>query len=96
MFKIGTTTLFEFNITEIKKEVDFAIKEMVNDMTFINQSDGYDLYINNTQIVPGQEFNIGGNYREINFQNYNCRFVSNGAPVSKKCIILLKTYKNVV
>ena len=95
MFTVNGLRLIEYNISELKKEVDFAIKEQVNDMTFINQSDGYDLYVNNTKIVPGQEFNTGGNYGEINFQNYNCRFVSNGAPVQRTCVILLKTYKNI-
>ena len=95
--RINNLSLLEFNITEIVKEKDFAIKELVNDMTFENQSENADLYVNNTKLVVGQAFNIGGGYREINFQNYNCRFVYTGVGVQKnKCVILLKTYKHIV
>ena len=93
---INGLQLLEFNITEIVKNQNFAIKEMVNDMTFENQSDNSNLYINNTKLVPGQAFNIGGNYREINYQNYNCRFEYTGTGTEvRKCVVLLKTYKNV-
>ena len=88
--------LIPFYITELKHIQDFSIKEIVNDMTFLNQSEGYDVYVNNTQLVEGQEFNIGGGYREVNYENYTVRFVANGNPVvAKKCIVLLKQYKNI-
>ena len=93
--KIGNLQLLEYNISEIKKTLDFTIKEIANDITFINQSVGFDLYINNTVVVPGQEFNTGGNYGEIINQNFNCRFQDTGGGTSKNCIILLKTYKHI-
>lgn len=95
--RIGNLQLLDFYITELRYDKDFAIREIVNDLTIINQSEGYDLYVNNTQLVEGQQFNIGGNYGEINLENYTCRFVENGNPiVMKKAIVLLKQYKNVI
>jgi hypothetical protein len=94
--RIGNLQLLSFYITELKYQKDFTLKELVNDLTIINQSEGFDLYVNNTQLVEGQQFNIGGNYGEVNLENYTCRFVANGNPVVlQRAIVLLKQYKNI-
>ncbi len=91
--KVNGLELLEYHITDVEKENDFTIREIVNDITFINQSENVDVYVNNTKLVPGQAFNSGGNYREVNNQLYTVRFVYQGAGTQvNKCVVLLKKY----
>jgi hypothetical protein len=94
--KANGLELIQFNIEDIEKEQDFTIKELVNDITFINQSQNVDIYVNNTKLIPGQAFNAGGNYREYNLQLYTVRFVYQGAGTQvNKCVVLLKKYTQI-
>lgn len=96
LYFIQKRMLLEYYITDIEKQKDFSIQEIVNDITFINQSQNANIYVNNTLLVPGQAFNAGGNFGEVNYQLYNVRFVSNGGGAQvNSCVVLLKQYKHI-
>lgn len=95
---VGHIELIPYDVVPMTKRVDFVINEIVNDMTIINQSTNVNIYVNETLLVPGQEYNTGGNFGEIHHQPYKIRFEATGialptpAPV---CIVLRKKYLNV-
>ena len=85
--------LISYSVQQWKKTNDYTFKEIVNDLTIINQSSGYDLFINDIQVVEGDEFNTGGGYREIINQSFQIKFKRNANPIVKKeMIILFKVY----
>jgi len=95
-YKILSLFLLEYVIRDLEYQNDFTILELANDITFINQSQNANIYVNNTLLVPGQEFNTGGNYGEVNNQLYTVRFVYTGSGTQvNTCVVLLKTYKHV-
>lgn len=69
----------------------FTIFETVNDLTIINQSRTNNLIVNNVVLVPGQQFNTGGNYGEYIDQQFNCSFSSEDT-VNNSALVLLKRY----
>jgi hypothetical protein len=70
---------------------NFTLFELVNDLTIINQSAVNNLTVNNVVLVPGQEFNTGGNYNEYNQQQFNCHFSATDL-VNNQALVLLKRY----
>jgi hypothetical protein len=70
---------------------NFTIFEEVNDISIINQSSIATLTVNNVILVPGQQFNSGGNNGEVNEQQYNC-FFSTTDPANNQALVLLKRY----
>ena len=70
---------------------NFTIFEEVNDISIINQSLTATLTVNNVILVPGQQFNSGGNTGEINQQQYNCHF-STTDTTDNNALVLLKKY----
>jgi hypothetical protein len=96
LYYIGRRMLLEYYITDIEKQKDFTIQELVNDITFINQSQNANIYVNNTLLVPGQAFDAGGNFGECNYQLYNVSFVYTGIGTQvNSCVVLLKQYKHI-
>jgi hypothetical protein len=73
---------------------DFTVFEEVNDISIINQSVASTLTVNNVILVPGQQFNSGGNVGELNQQQYNCHF-SMIDLVNNNCLVLLKRYTGI-
>jgi hypothetical protein len=73
---------------------NFTVFEEVNDISIINQSQTATLTVNNVVLVPGQQFNSGGNFGEINHQQYNCHF-STTDTVNNQALILLKRYTGI-
>jgi alanine-alpha-ketoisovalerate/valine-pyruvate aminotransferase len=74
---------------------NFTIYELVNDLTIINQSTTATLTVNNVVLVPGQQFNTGGNYAEYNHQQFNCHF-STTDTVNNQALVLLKRYNELL
>lgn len=86
--------LLEFYTSSRQYKVDFNIYELVNDIAIINQSVNCNVFVDGVLIVPGQQFSAGGNYGEVNFQNYNVKIqdLGSGTP---NVLVLLKTYKHI-
>lgn len=71
----------------------FVLNELVNDLTIINQNATGNITVNNITLVPGQEFNAGGNNGEINKQTYTVNVDSSAT--APKVVVLLKRYSDV-
>ena len=71
----------------------FVLNELVNDLTIINQNATGNITVNNVTLVPGQEFNAGGNNGEINKQTYTVNI--DDAATGAKVVVLLKRYSDV-
>lgn len=88
---MNTKNLVKFYIEPRQFNDNFTLFELVNDLTIINQSQTNNLVVNNVVLVPGQAFNIGGNQREYNQQQYNCHFSATDL-VNNQALVLLKRY----
>jgi hypothetical protein len=83
--------LFKYYIEPRLYPDNFTVFEEVNDITIINQSATATLTVNNVVLVPGQQFNSGGNSGEINQQQYNCHFSTTDL-INNQALVLLKRY----
>jgi hypothetical protein len=83
--------LIKYYIEQRLYNDNFTLFETVNDLTIINQSTTNNLIVNNVVLVPGQEFNTGGNWGEYNQQQFNCHFSATDL-VNNQALVLLKRY----
>jgi short-subunit dehydrogenase involved in D-alanine esterification of teichoic acids len=96
MYRSDKIQLIEYYIEPRIYNRDFSLFELVNEVVIINQFTNANVIVNNVVLIPGQEFSSGGNYAEINNQQYNVTINLTGAlPLSGNVLVLLKRYKNV-
>lgn len=93
MYKIGNQHLLEYRVEFKPYYASFVLQELVNDLTIINQNATGNIKVNNTVLIPGQEFNAGGNQGEINNQTYTVNVDPTATDVL--VMVLLKRYTNV-
>jgi len=86
-------TLLEYFIEVRPYYASFVLKELVNDLTIINQNATGNITVNNIVLIPGQEFNSGGNNGEINNQTFTVNV--DAAATNVQVMVLLKRYTNV-
>lgn len=93
MYVANGHTLLEYFIEVRPYYASFVLKELVNDLTIINQNATGNITVNNVVLVPGQEFNSGGNNGEINNQTFTVNV--DAAATVVQVMVLLKRYTNV-
>jgi hypothetical protein len=94
MYISNNIKLLEFYTSSKQYTKSFNLFELVNDLAIINQSTNCNVYVDGVLLVPGQQFSAGGNYGEVNNQNYNVTIQDLGGGVPS-VLVLLKTYKNI-
>lgn len=94
MYVANNHRLLEYFIEVRPYYASFVLKELVNDLTIINQNATGNITVNNVVLIPGQEFNAGGNNGEINNQTFTVNV--DAAATSVQVMVLLKRYTNVV
>jgi alanine-alpha-ketoisovalerate/valine-pyruvate aminotransferase len=92
---MNTKNLISYYVEQRLFNDNFTLFEMVNDLTIINQSATNTLTINNVVLVPGQQFNTGGNFGEYNHQQYNCHFSATDT-ANNQALVLLKRYNQLL
>lgn len=77
-----------------KKYANTVLFERFNTATIINYGINSLVNFEGAPLVYGQQFEIGGNFGEVNYQQYNISFtvVDNTQPYEFYCLIILKNY----
>ncbi len=87
-------TTYKFALRFIKKYANTVLFEKFNTATIINYGENTIVNFEGAPLVFGQQFTIGGNFSEVNFQQYNISFevVDNTKPYNFYALIILKNY----
>jgi hypothetical protein len=82
----------EYRLRFLKFRANTVLFERFNTASIVNLSTNANVSFQGITLVPGQQFEIGGNFGEVNYQQYNIDFIETGGAATFLCVVTLKNY----